>query len=66
MLTLNKVGAKIPIGWRSITNEAKKKVDQVYKAIAKAGKTLHTSLVLCVSMCINEGQRQKVLPILNY
>ena len=65
MLTLNKVGAKIPIGWRSITIEAKK-VDQVYKAIAKAGKTLHTSLVLCVSMFINEGQRQKVLPNLNY
>ena len=43
-----------------------KKVDQVYKAIAKAGKTLHTSQVLCVSMCINEGQRQKVLPNLNY
>ena len=65
MLTLNKVGAKIPIGWRSILNEAKK-VDQVYKAIAKAGKTLHTSIVLSVSMCINEGQRQKVLPNLNY
>ena len=65
MLTLNKVGAKLPIGWRSITNEAKK-VDQAYKAIAKAAKTLHTSIVLCVSMCINEGQRQKVLPNLNY